>query len=335
VQNGVYFTAALEIKAIHLNALEAKVGVDDSTDTSSLDNRLAVLESQLAGIPNDSFEIDSDADGIPDNWDLSLFPGGTAGFETTNPAYGARSYKFVHPGGEGNGGGSLTSDYVLISPSEIYGLFFIHWASVAGIKNTVVAMYFDKDKSSLSQQTLYNSTANPTSPILLSSPHLVIPATARFLRIIVTGGASEVDVAGIAYFDYVHLKELDAMQVCSFGNAYLAIAPTQRTVIGTTWVKTKEIWIARKGSLRCGWQMYCGDATIILDSQIRRNGEIVGTQLSTSATTWQSFTDDIGGWNAGDLCQLWMRSNTGGTNSYVQKFWVGVDILGIEQVLLD
>ena len=46
VQSEVHFTAALEIKAIHLNALEAKVGVDDSTDTSSLDNRVKSLESQ-------------------------------------------------------------------------------------------------------------------------------------------------------------------------------------------------------------------------------------------------------------------------------------------------
>jgi len=46
VQSEVYFTDALEIKAIHLNALEAKVGVDDSTDTSSLDNRMKSLESQ-------------------------------------------------------------------------------------------------------------------------------------------------------------------------------------------------------------------------------------------------------------------------------------------------
>ena len=37
VQSEVYFTAALEIKAIHLNALEAKVGVDDSTVVTSLD----------------------------------------------------------------------------------------------------------------------------------------------------------------------------------------------------------------------------------------------------------------------------------------------------------
>ena len=37
VQNEIYFTAALEIKAIHLNALEAKVGVDDSAVVTSLD----------------------------------------------------------------------------------------------------------------------------------------------------------------------------------------------------------------------------------------------------------------------------------------------------------
>lgn len=44
VQTGVYFTAAVEIKAVHLNALENKVGIDSSSDPGSLDKRVKTLE---------------------------------------------------------------------------------------------------------------------------------------------------------------------------------------------------------------------------------------------------------------------------------------------------
>jgi hypothetical protein len=44
VQTGVYFTAAVEIKAVHLNALENKVGIDNSSDPDSLDFRVKALE---------------------------------------------------------------------------------------------------------------------------------------------------------------------------------------------------------------------------------------------------------------------------------------------------
>ncbi len=56
VQIGVYFTAALEIKAAHLNALETKVGIDGSIDPDSLDYRVEQLEnpppppSPIAGV---------------------------------------------------------------------------------------------------------------------------------------------------------------------------------------------------------------------------------------------------------------------------------------------
>jgi hypothetical protein len=43
VQTGAYWTAATEIKAAHLNALEAKVGVDGSAVTTSLDYKISHL----------------------------------------------------------------------------------------------------------------------------------------------------------------------------------------------------------------------------------------------------------------------------------------------------
>ena len=116
-------------------------------------------------IPNSSFEIDSDADGIPDNWTRYLYPGGSGGFETTNPAHGAKAYKFVHPGGAGNGGGYLESEYIKISGVDTmprYISWFI-WSSVEGIRNDVIIRFFTSDKTFIYENTLYSSTSNPTS----------------------------------------------------------------------------------------------------------------------------------------------------------------------------
>jgi len=64
MQSEVYFTDALEIKAIHLNALEAKVGVDDSTDTSSLDYRVALCPWRIGDLLPSTR---NDAAGNPEN----------------------------------------------------------------------------------------------------------------------------------------------------------------------------------------------------------------------------------------------------------------------------
>ena len=37
---------------------------------------LIASQSAGAGVPNGSFEIDSDSDGVPDNWTRSLYSGG-------------------------------------------------------------------------------------------------------------------------------------------------------------------------------------------------------------------------------------------------------------------
>ena len=58
-------------------------------------------------VPNGSFEIDTDADGVPDNWTLNLYAGGSAAFDTTTPAHGANAYKFTRASGASNGRGYL------------------------------------------------------------------------------------------------------------------------------------------------------------------------------------------------------------------------------------
>ncbi|MBE7415076.1 MAG: hypothetical protein HS130_07580 [Deltaproteobacteria bacterium] len=156
------------------------------------------------GLKNGSFETDSDNDGIPDNWTRSLYPGGSAGFDTDNPIHGARAYRFTHPGGAGNGGGYLDSDYIEVSSLDQNSIKLNIRSSVTGIKNIVQVRYFDKDKVFLSSADLYNATAPDTNARSLSY-NFTPPASARYIKIRLIGGYTDTDVAGSTYFDGVQL----------------------------------------------------------------------------------------------------------------------------------
>ena len=153
---------------------------------------------------NGSFEIDTDSDGIPDNWTRALYPGGTGGLSVLYPAHGAKSAYFIHPGGAGNGGGILTSDYIEVSQLQSLSLFYILWATVAGMRNIVRIKYYDKAKAYISAVDLYNSTSNPTSGTLYCSQFIPV-ANARYIKILLYGGVSDTDVAGNTYFDSLRL----------------------------------------------------------------------------------------------------------------------------------
>jgi hypothetical protein len=159
-------------------------------------------------VPNNSFEIDSNDDDIPDQWTVYAYPGGIYGFETGSPAHGAQSYKFVHPGGSGNGGGYLFSDYLECTSVKAYALSFILWATAAAMKLIVEVHYYDKNKVQLSspddKDEIYNSTSNPTTATYFVYSVLP-PAGARYMKIKLIGGYTDTDVAGTAYFDAVNM----------------------------------------------------------------------------------------------------------------------------------
>jgi hypothetical protein len=175
----------------------------------------AVGGSLANDIFNGDFELDSDTDGVPDFWSKTdnhgtTYPGGTVAFETTSPISGAQSMKFVHPGGAGNGGGLLESDYYECSENASFKLSWIHYSSAAGMKNQVIVYWYDKDQVALGgtpSTTIYSSTANPTSAKEFSgicNP----PSGAKYYTIGLVGGFTDTDVAGTAYFDSVTRERL-------------------------------------------------------------------------------------------------------------------------------
>ena len=155
-------------------------------------------------VNNGGFEVDADSDDEPDNWTVGLYTGGSAAFNTTTPYEGAQSYQFTHPGGAGNGGGYLESEYLPISENVSPLIQFALKCSAAGTKVVCRIRYFDKDKNDLSSdEDIYSSTSNPTS-WTLKTLWGVPPATAAYMKIRLIGGLNDTDVAGTVDFDAVH-----------------------------------------------------------------------------------------------------------------------------------
>jgi hypothetical protein len=174
---------------------------------SKIRNSLDFLNGALGSlgvvdVPNGSFEVDSGGTGVPDNWTLSTYPGGSGSTDTVTPAHGAKGVKLVHPGGVGNGGGYWESDYIPCSPQAPQVIGVIHRASAAGMKNQVIIRHFTAAKTTISDETVYSSTTNPTA-----STQLLLgftpPTTGRFYKVKLVGGYTDTDVAGTAYFDGV------------------------------------------------------------------------------------------------------------------------------------
>ncbi|MBT9171148.1 MAG: hypothetical protein DDT18_01516 [Actinobacteria bacterium] len=171
--------------------------------------RLATAGMGTGQIPNGSFEIDANNDGIPDGWTRHLYPGGS-GILIAEPvalAHGARSFTFIHPGGVGNGGGFLESDFVEVDSLIRKTLHFILWSSVPGVRNMVQISFFNHARVFLSDVLAYNSTANPGAPTYFIR-NFTPPVGTRFIRIVLIGGHPSVNVAGQTVFDGISLGDM-------------------------------------------------------------------------------------------------------------------------------
>lgn len=265
---------------------------------------LSGSQTSSLGIINGSFEIDSDADGVPDSWTRNLYPGGTGSLYTTAPAHGAQSWSFVHPGGVSNGGGYLDSDYFEVSPQILYLVRFILWATAAGMKNMVQIRYYDKDQAELesgSPETIFTTTTNPAS----ATPYIVQfnpPATTCYARVRLIGGYTDTDVAGTAYFDDVGL---------AVAQAGSAAAPASHAIGGVAYAKFKEIVVSRSGDYFTSFFMSHentgggGEAY----GKIYVNGSPVGAEHMVTAPEGQIrngvFMDLLPGLIVGDAVQLY------------------------------
>lgn len=141
-------------------------------------------------LANPSFELDTDSDGIPDGWTRSLYTGGAGVYDVDDAIDGMKSYKFTHPGGAGNGGGYLESDYFGCNPLNPPWLGWMIKCSATGVKNILQARYFTRNKTPISDQNVVTDTTNP-SGWSRQRGICVVPSTARYMKIRAIGGFTD------------------------------------------------------------------------------------------------------------------------------------------------
>lgn len=156
---------------------------------------------------NNSFEDDSDGDGIPNNWTRTLYTDGTFTVDTTTQNNGSSSVKFTSIG---TGGGYISSTNTFaVSPSVIYTIGFSLKSSDAGVRNLVEILWYKADGSAsatASTTILDDSTTNPTS-WTEKWYQTTSPSDAFFARYRLTGCHSSDSTVGSTWYDSVYFSD--------------------------------------------------------------------------------------------------------------------------------
>lgn len=193
-------------------------------DLTYLYGQLASTTGDKASIVNGSFEIDGDADGVPDGWTKSDFTGGVLsitgnGLADANCYSGARAIKYVHPGGASNGGGTITSTEFEVSPSKTYAFSWVTYSTAAGLVNITYIEWFTAAKTLISTTTLETLSANNPSAWSQQGSVAVPPSTARFAKLKFSLGDSSGSTGGSVYLDAVSVSVIDLSRFVEFEGA--------------------------------------------------------------------------------------------------------------------
>lgn len=235
-----------DYKAIFKDSLGNEIDTQDgginavSASESSSDNL----------IQNFSFETDSDSDGQPDNWDVTVYTGGTQTLDTTDQTHEATSIKFVSTG---NGGGNIISEsFIGISNSVALKCHFDLKSSVVDVRNLVQVTWYDSAKVSISSSVFYdNSTTNPTSWTRKCNA-VIPPSTARYCKLEMYGCHSSDSTSGTTWFDNVYMtqsnKDVVGADIASAATLLANIPGDKHDVTGTTGITAIESF--GKGSIK-------------------------------------------------------------------------------------
>jgi len=117
---------------------------------------------------------------------------------------------------------------------------------------------------------------------------------------------------------------------------YLEVsADTEEEISDTTYTKVKEIWLPRGGSYRIKFDLKVGYSGENAYGKIYKNGSPIGTEQTNDTTTYVTKSEDISGFEAGDLVQLYIKGTSGGYHALAKNFRVYSGNPIIPQVNMD
>ncbi len=184
---------------------DCDIRIDDRNGNVILEELNAnpeALDSGASGglVPNGSFEIDVDADGIPDGWSLVNEAGSTNAIDTSESTDGAQSFRFTSAGG--NGGGNLTTeDFFPVNDVDPLQVNFDIRCTSGTPTNIVVVEWSDISQVAISDSTAYSQTTGTSFVSVQKS--VTPPALARFAKLKLVGIDPAGAVAASTFFDKV------------------------------------------------------------------------------------------------------------------------------------
>jgi|GEM_PF-1485160 len=164
----------------------------------------------IGEILNGSLEADGDADGVPDNFLVSYYPGGTGGFDTADYVHGTKSWRFDLNGGANTGGGYLETDYIFANRLYFKPVWLAYKvASTSGIPRVqVIARCFDKNHAYLGDVTLWNTVSHIPgwSLVVIHNINGTFNETEYMKLRIVGGSVDATGVVGSVWFDAIGIE---------------------------------------------------------------------------------------------------------------------------------
>jgi hypothetical protein len=280
------------------------------------------LNSQVGGGPtlpsNGSFEIDTDADGVPDNWTRTLSAGGAGVISTSISVHGKNSFQFTFPSGAGNGGGFLKSDSFDVNNVDPFNLSFsIQRSASAGAKNEVIVDYLNGALTTVGSETVYSATSEASTGWISKTVALSPPnSSAVIAQVSIIGGTTDIDSSGITRFDDVFMSEGVSINPGDVPIAASTVAITWTSVSSpvllTTFQQSRKINTKQGGEFRTEYTIRgSSDSARDYFSQWKRNGVFVGTSnvLVTGGTADVTVSEDLI-FDSGDTVALFIRAGT-------------------------
>jgi len=148
-----------------------------------------------------------------------------------------------------------------------------------------------------------------------------------------SGGIPQYNGAG----NFVGLSGLSAYTV---GTITLSSLDTERSFTGSTsYRECKSFKVVRSGTLSTTFDLAWTSGVGNVQGRIYRNGSAVGTERQVNdgaSDVYSTFTEDISGWSVGDLCQLYVKSDTSSSVAGKAKnFKIKANIPTIETSVTD
>lgn len=106
------------------------------------------------------------------------------------------------------------------------------------------------------------------------------------------------------------------------GDIFVTKSDVQTDTQSTSWKKAKEILMGNGGTLRVKFDLKGAIVDRDYKGRIYRNGGAVGTERINATTNWITFSEDISGWSAGDLLQLYIYGQGAGWNAFTRNLRV-------------